>query len=271
MSMLGQVTIGQYVPGHSMIHRLDPRTKFITVFFFIIVIFLANNLASYLVAIGFVLSIILLSQVPFRFIWKGLKPVWLILLFTLIFHLWLTKGGEVIFQWGIVRIYEEGFRQGVAITIRIFLLVLITSLLTLTTKPLVLTDGLEKLMNPLKKIRFPAHEFALMISIALRFIPTLLQETEKIMKAQKARGANFTSGNIIKRAMHIVPILVPLFLSSFQRAEDLALAMEARGYRGGEGRTQLRQLSFEKGDYLAFVLTAFVFLLLAFVRSWSGG
>jgi energy-coupling factor transport system permease protein len=268
MSMLGQITIGQYVPGHSVIHRLDPRTKLITVFFFIIVIFLANNLASYLITVVFVGSVIFLSKVSFRFIWRGLKPVWILLLFTLIFHLWLTKGGEVLFEWGPFRIYEEGFRQGVAITVRIFLLVLVTSLLTLTTKPLVLTDGLEKIMKPLKKVGFPAHEFALMISIALRFIPTLLQETEKIMKAQKARGANFTSGNIIKRAMNIVPILVPLFISSFQRAEDLALAMEARGYRGGEGRTQLRQLSFEKKDYMAFAVAALFFVILALMRSW---
>lgn len=268
MSMLSQISIGQYVPGQSIIHRLDPRTKFIIIFAFVIIIFLANNIASYSIATAFVFSAIILSKVSVRFIWRGLKPILIILLITFIFHIWLTKGGEVLFQWGILRIYEEGLYQGAAITLRIFLLVLSTSLLTLTTKPLVLTDGLEKLMNPLKKVKFPAHELALMISISLRFIPTLLQETDKIMKAQKARGANFTSGSIVKRAQHLVPILIPLFLSAFQRAEDLAMAMEARAYQGGAGRTQLRQLIFEKIDYSALTVATLFFLILVLVRSW---
>lgn len=268
MSLLTNIAIGQYVPGHSIVHRLDPRTKFIISFTFILFIFMVNNQLTFAIAICFTLLAILLSNISIKYIWRGLKPVWLILLLTLFFHLWFTREGEIIFSLGWLPIYEEGLAQGVTITLRIFLIVLITSLLTLTTKPLVLTDGLEKLLRPLKKLGFPVHEFALMISISLRFIPTLLQETEKIMKAQASRGASFTQGNLASRFFHLLPILIPLFVSSFQRAEDLALAMEARGYRGGEGRTQIRQLLFGKHDYLALLLTFAVYAALLLLRTW---
>lgn len=268
MSILSNIAIGQYVPGNSLIHRLDPRTKFIIIFTFILMIFIVNNMYTFGLAICFTLLAITLSQVSLAFIWRGLKPVWIILLFTFFFHLWFTREGEIVFSLGPLKVYELGLIQGGTITIRIFLIVLMTSLLTLTTKPMVLTDGLEKLLKPLKRVKFPVHEFALMISISLRFIPTLLQETEKIMKAQAARGASFTKGNIVKRAMNLIPILIPLFVSSFQRAEDLALAMEARAYRGGEGRTQLRQLFFQNIDYIVLLFSFSIYLSFLLLRSW---
>lgn len=268
MSLYTNLAIGQYVPGHSIVHRLDPRTKLIISFAFILIIFLVNNLITFTIAIAYTLLSLFLTKISVGYVWRGLKPVWLILFFTFFFHLWFTREGEVIFSLGWMNIYSEGWLQGVTITLRILLLVMITSLLTLTTKPLVLTDGLEKLLGPLKKLRFPVHEFALMISIALRFIPTLLQETEKIMKAQASRGASFTQGNLVKRFFHLLPVLIPLFVSSFQRAEELALAMEARGYRGGEGRTQLRQLILRKEDYLALLLSGGIYLALLILRTW---
>lgn len=269
MSLLSNIAIGQYVPGESIVHRLDPRTKFAIIISFILFIFAVNNLFTFIIALGFTLVSILLAQVSIRFIWRGLRAVWILLLITFLFHLWFTREGAILYQFGWFTIYEGGLVQGATITLRIFLIVVMTSLLTLTTKPLVLTDGLEKLLAPLQKVRFPVHEFALMISIALRFIPTLLQETEKIMKAQAARGASFTKGNMVQRVIHIIPILIPLFVSSFQRAEDLALAMEARAYRGGEGRTHLRQLAFGRSDYVALGLSLGVYMAILLFRSWS--
>lgn len=236
--------IGQYVPSDSIIHRLDPRSKLLAVFVFIIVIFLANSFISYGVVSLFVIIAILLSRVPLSFIMRSMKFILLIVIITFLLHLFLTKEGEVIYQLGAWKIYSEGLIQGTFIALRLLFLVIFTSLLTLTTTPIEITDGIESLMNPLKRLRVPVHEFALMMSIALRFIPTLLEEAEKIMKAQSARGVEFTSGPFKERLKAIVPLLIPLFVSAFKRAEDLALAMEARGYRGGEGRTKLRILTW---------------------------
>jgi energy-coupling factor transport system permease protein len=210
---------------------------------------------------------IALSKVPFRFIYTGLKPVLLLVIFTLFLHLFLTKEGEVLFQFGWLTIYEEGLRQGIFISLRFFLLILMTSILTLTTTPIEITDGLESLLAPLNKIKFPVHELALMMSISLRFIPTLMQETDKIMKAQTARGVDFASGPIKDRVKAIIPLLIPLFVSSFKRAEELAVAMEARGYRGGEGRTKYRQLSWGLKDTGMLALLAALTLVLFLLRT----
>lgn len=260
------VSIGQYVPGQSVVHRLDPRTKLVSVFLVIIAIFTARQGWSYALASGFVLGAVMLSRVPWSFIWRGLKPVWIILAITYLFHIWFTREGEVLWTIGPISFYEGGVIQGAVITYRIVLLVIIASLVTLTTPPLVLTNGLERMMQPLTKWRFPAHEFALMVAIALRFIPTLWQEADKLIKAQLARGAPLASGSAWKRVTALIPILIPLFLSAFKRAEDLALAMEARGYRGGEGRSQFRQLKMHMRDYAALVITVGYCLLLVMIE-----
>lgn len=248
--------IGQYVPGDSIVHRLDPRSKLLAVFIFIIVIFLADNFISYGMITIFVAAAIMLSRVPFAFVLRGLKFILILVIITFLLHLFLTKEGDVIFQIGSWNIYSEGLIQGTFISLRLLYLVIFTSLLTLTTTPIEITDGLESLMNPLKRLRVPVHEFALMMSIAIRFIPTLLEEAEKIMKAQSARGVDFTSGPFKERLKSIVPLLIPLFVSSFKRAEDLALAMEARGYRGGEGRTKLRILTWGMKENVLMLLLA---------------
>ncbi|EIT84025.1 cobalt transport family protein [Fictibacillus macauensis ZFHKF-1] len=253
--MLDNIIIGQYLPGQSVLHRMDPRAKLSAIFLYIIVVFLANNWLTYAIVGVFALFTIALSRVSLRYIYKGMKPVILIVLFTFILQVLLTREGAVLYDLRWFKLYDGGLRQGIFISLRLLYLVMVTSLLTLTTKPLDITDGLESLLGPLKKIKLPVHEFALMMSIALRFIPTLLQETEKIMKAQMARGAEFTTGPILQRLKAFVPLLIPLFISSFKRAEDLALAMEARGYRGGEGRTRLRVLKWTGKDTIAlFVL-----------------
>lgn len=258
--------IGQYVPCDSIIHRLDPRSKLIAVFIFIIVIFLANSFVSYLVVTAFVAVAILLSRVPISFILRGMKFIIFLVIITFLLHLFLTKEGEIIYQIGSWNIYSEGLIQGTFISLRLLFLVLFTSLLTLTTTPIEITDGLESLLNPLKRLRVPVHEFALMMSIALRFIPTLLEETEKIMKAQSARGADFASGPLKDRLKAIVPLLIPLFVSSFKRAEDLALAMEARGYRGGEGRTKLRILTWGLKENVLMLLLVALTAILVWLR-----
>lgn len=259
------IIIGQYIPGESVIHRLDPRAKLVCVFIFVFIIFLADNWLTYGLLASFILAAVVLSGVPLRYLYKGLRPVILIILFTMLLHIFMTKEGELLFQWGWLKIYEGGLVRGVFISLRIFFLIVMTSLLTLTTTPIDITDGVEILLSPLKRFRLPVHEFALMMSISLRFIPTLMEETEKIMKAQTARGTDFSSGPFKERIRAIVPLLVPLFISAFKRAEDLALAMEARGYRGGEGRTRLRVLNWRGMDttlVLLFVcLTAALFIL----------
>lgn len=248
MNLLQYVIIGQYIPGNTVLHRLDPRAKLLAVMFLVAVVFLANNVVSYACLILFTLLAVVISKVPLAFLWKGLRPILFLIVFTTLMHLWLTKGGEPLVAIGSFVIYEEGVRQAVFIALRLLVIVVLTSLLTLTTSPLELTDGLESLLRPFKRIGVPAHELALMMSIALRFIPTLLEETDKIIKAQMSRGASFDSGPLRQRLKNLIPVLIPLFVSAFRRAEELAVAMEARGYRGGDGRTKWRELKFTPRD-----------------------
>lgn len=253
--MMEKMIFGRYIPADSPMHRMDPRSKLILVFLFVCVVFIANNALTYGLLALYTLFMVFSSKIQLRFLLSGLKLVLWLVLFTLLLHLFFTKEGDIIFQWGWLTIYEEGLRQGIFISMRFFLLILMTSLLTLTTTPIEITDGLEVLLDPLKKIKFPVHELALMMSISLRFIPTLMQETDKIMKAQTARGVEFSGGPIKDRVKAIIPLLIPLFISSFKRAEELAVAMEARGYRGGEGRTKYRKLKW------GFVDTGMLLLL----------
>lgn len=265
--MMEKMIFGRYVPAESVIHRMDPRSKLTLIFLFVCIVFIANNSITYGALLIYTLLMISLSKVPLRFIIGGLKPVLWLVLFTLILHLFLNKEGEILFQAGWLTIYEEGLRQGIFISLRFFLLILMTSILTLTTTPIEITDGLESLLHPLNKVKFPVHELALMMSISLRFIPTLMQETDKIMKAQTARGVEFSSGPMKERVKAIIPLLIPLFVNSFKRAEELATAMEARGYRGGEGRTKYRQLSWGMVDTLMLLLLALVTVLLIVFRT----
>ncbi|MYL51502.1 energy-coupling factor transporter transmembrane protein EcfT [Halobacillus litoralis] len=265
--MSSSLIIGQYIPTDSVIHRLDPRSKIAIIFFYVVIVFFANSVMSYGVLALFAIGSALLSRVPFRYIMKGLKPVWFLIVFTFLLHLFVTREGDVvysIFGWDI---YREGLVQGGAISLRFFLLILVTSLLTLTTTPIEITDAIEELLGPLKKVKFPVHELALMMSISLRFIPTLMQETEKISKAQASRGVDFRTGALKDRVKAIVPLLVPLFVSAFKRAEELAMAMEARGYQGGEGRTKLRELRISKLDISLYVLFALLVIALFMMRS----
>lgn len=265
--MMEKMIFGRYIPGNSLLHRLDPRAKLLFVFGFICIIFLANNIATYGVVLLLVLAILLLSQINLKFLFNGLKMILFLIVFTFFLQLFFNKEGDVLFSMGFINIYEEGLRQGIFISLRFFLLVLITSLLTLTTTPISLTDGLESLLHPLKKLRFPVHELALMMSISLRFIPTLMDETDKIMKAQMARGVDFSSGSLKQRIQAFIPLLVPLFVSAFKRAEELATAMEARGYRGGEGRTKYRVLKWHTRDTLIELVLVVLTILLIFIRS----
>jgi energy-coupling factor transport system permease protein len=265
--MMDKMIIGRYVPADSLIHRLDPRSKLIIVFLFVCIIFLANNLFTYALIGIYTFLMLGLSRIPIRFLYAGLKPVLWLVLFTLLLHVFFTKEGSLLFELGPIKIYEEGVRQGIFISMRFFFLILMTSLLTLTTTPIEITDGLETLLHPLKKVRFPVHEMALMMSISLRFIPTLMQETDKIMKAQIARGVEFSSGPIKERIKAVIPLLIPLFVSSFKRAEELAIAMEARGYRGGEGRTKYRLLSWNLSDTLQLLILVILTILLILLRS----
>ena len=265
--MMDKVIFGRYVPVESILHRMDPRSKLLIIFIFVCVVFIANNSITYGILLAYTVLMIMFSKVPIRFILTGLIPVLWLVLFTLLIHLFFTREGNLVVDWGWIKIYEEGIRQGIFISLRFFLLVLVTSLLTLTTTPIEITDGIEYLLAPLKKVKFPVHELALMMSISLRFIPTLMQETDKIMKAQIARGVEFTSGPFKERLKAIIPLLIPLFISSFKRAEELAIAMEARGYRGGEGRTKYRQLNWTIADTGMILLLVFVTALLIIFRT----
>ncbi|CAM4210926.1 energy-coupling factor transporter transmembrane component T family protein [Lederbergia lenta] len=265
--MMEKMIFGRYIPGDSILHRLDPRAKLLFVFGFICIVFLANNLYTYGLLLLFVGIIILLSKMNIKFLINGLKPVLYLVIFTFFLQLFFNKEGEIILSVGVINIYEEGLRQGIFISMRFMLLVFVTSLLTLTTTPITLTDGLESILHPLNKVRFPVHELALMMSISLRFIPTLMDETDKIMKAQMARGVEFSSGPIKERVKAIIPLLIPLFVSSFKRAEELATAMEARGYRGGEGRTKYRILEWKIRDTAAVGSLIVLVVLLILFRS----
>lgn len=257
--MLEKMIIGRFIPGTSIVHRMDPRSKLLFVFLFVVVVFLANNVVSYAILLAFTAFVIALARIRPYFLINGLKPVIFLIIFTLLLHIFFTREGPIIFEWKFIEIYEEGLRMGIFISIRFLVLVLITTVLTLTTSPISITDGLETLLNPFKKLRLPVHELALMMSISLRFIPTLMDETDKILKAQLARGSDLSSGSVKERVQAVIPLLVPLFVSAFKRAEDLAVAMEVRGYRGGEGRTRFRQLSWQMRD--TAVLIAFVLLV----------
>lgn len=251
------ITIGQYIPTDSVIHRLDPRTKIMATLMYIVLLFLIRNFSGYAMVLGYLALITILAKLKFSYLYKGLRGVFFLILFTTALNLFLTRGqGEPLFQLGFVRIYREGLNLALYMTLRLIFLVLGTSLLTLTTSPIELTDGIEKLLSPFKRFGMPAHELAMMMSIALRFIPTLMDETDKIMKAQMARGADFESKNLVKKARSLIPILVPLFISSFRRAEDLAMAMEARCYRGGEGRTRMKELMYTHHDFIAYAVFA---------------
>lgn len=250
--MIRDITIGQYYPADSPLHRLDPRVKLVSTMLFLISLFLFRNIPGYLVATLFLWGIIRCSRVPFFYIVKGLKPVVMLLLITVLFNLFLSRQGEILFHWWIFTVTDEGLRTAVYMAVRLIYLIVGSSIMTFVTTPNELTDGIERLLSPLNKIRVPVHEIAMMMSIALRFIPILLEETDKIMKAQLARGADLENGNILQRAKNMIPILVPLFVSAFRRANDLAMAMEARCYRGGAGRTKMKPLQYRKRDGIAY-------------------
>ena len=253
---LSNITLGQYYPADSVVHRMDPRIKIVLLIALIVAIFLAGNLLAFVPVVVFLIVATKLAKVPMKLMVKGLKPLRFILILTFLLNLFFLPGETELLSLGFAVIKRESLLTAVHYSLRLILLVLGSSLLTLTTPPIVLTDGLERLLSPLRVFHFPAHEMAMMMSIALRFIPTLLEEADKIMKAQTARGADFESGNLIARAKAMVPLLVPLFVSAFRRAGDLAMAMEARCYHGGEGRTRLRVLKCERRDYIACAVMA---------------
>ena len=268
--MLKDITLGQYFPGNSVIHRLDPRTKLILLVVYIVALFMAVNWVSYALMAAFLVIVIKISTIPPKSIIRGMKPLVMILVFTGVLNLFFTTGeGEPLVDFWIFTVYEEGLRRAVFMVIRILLLISGTFLLTYTTSPISLTDGLESLMNPLKVIKVPVHELSMMMCIALRFIPTLIEETDKIMSAQKARGADFESGSLMDKARALVPILVPLFISAFRRADELATAMECRCYQGGEGRTKMKLLRYSLWDFRAFAVGAFLIVLMVVLRRFG--
>ena len=251
--MIRDITLGQYYPGDSWVHRLDARTKIIATLLYLIELFVVNNFYGFLITAAVLFAVIALSKVPLKFIFRGLTAVFLIIAFTFLLNLFMVDG-RVLWHWKFLTITYEGLSRAFFMAIRPVLIIIGSSIMTLTTKPVELTDGLEKLLSPFSKIGLPSHEIALMMTIALRFIPTLMEETDKIIKAQQARGADFESGNLFQRAKSLIPILVPLFVSSFRIAQDLALAMEARCYHGGPGRTRMNEIRFDRGDAVAAVL-----------------
>lgn len=253
--MIRDITIGQYYPADSVLHRLDPRVKIVCTLLFLVSLFVQKNVLGYAIATLFLGGVIALSKIPLKMIVKGIRPIVMLLLITCVFNLFLTTGGAVLVHFWVITIYEEGLRTAVFMAVRLTYLIAGSSLMTFTTTPNELTDAIEKLLRPLNKIKVPVHEVAMMMSIALRFIPILMEETDKIMKAQLARGADLESGNIFQKAKAMIPILVPLFVSAFRRANDLAMAMEARCYHGGEGRTKMKILRYQKRDYTAYAIT----------------
>lgn len=255
--MLKDITLGQFFPGDSFLHRLDPRMKIITSVLYIVVIFLCKNIFSFVFITAVTLALVLLSGIPLKTVLKGIKPLSLILVFTTVYNVFFYKGKTPVVDYGIIHIYYEGIMYAILMGVRIICLLVGTSvILTYTTSPIMLTDGLEELLAPLGKLKFPVHEFAMMMTIALRFIPTLIEETDKIMNAQKARGSDISSGGLLSRAKALVPVLIPLFISSFRRANDLAVAMECRCYRGGTGRTRMTRLKMSWRDPVMLVIVA---------------
>ena len=272
--MLKDITLGQYFPGNSFFHRLDPRSKIISALLYIIIIFLCKNVWSFVFVILVTAAIIFISGIPLKLILKGLKPLIFIIVFTAVVNIFWTKGETPLIQWRFINIYAEGIMYAVLMVVRVVSLLAGTSvILTYTTSPIALTDGLERLLAPLKVIKLPVHEFSMMMTIALRFIPTLIEETDKIMNAQKARGVDFSKGNIKQRANALIPVLIPLFISAFRRADDLATAMECRCYRGGEGRTRMKELRLCASDWLGMmlfvVMGASVILINIFIPGFS--
>ncbi len=266
--MIRDITLGQYYPAKSTIHKLDPRVKLVTTIVFIISLFVAKGVVGYAIASLFLAMVIRMSRVPFSYMTKGLKAIIMILMLTVLFNLFLIDGDFVLWRFGFLRITDRGLKTAVFMAVRLIYLILGSSIMTLTTTPNDLTDGLEKLLGPLKKLHVPVHEIAMMMSIALRFIPILLEETDKIMKAQIARGADFETGNLLQKAKAMVPLLVPLFISAFRRANDLAMAMEARCYHGGDGRTKMKPLHYESRDRIAYAVVWGYFLLMA-AAGWA--
>ncbi len=252
------ISLGQYYPGNSIMHRLDPRMKLILAILYIVCTFLAKNVLCFAVLFASAFLLILLSKIPIKLIINAVKPVLFILAFTVVINIFWTVGDTLIFEWKFIHIYYEGIMNALFMVVRIFVLIVGASIfMTYTTTPIALTDAIEQLFSPLKKIKIPVHEFAMMMTIALRFIPTLVDETEKIMSAQKARGADFSKGSLMKRAKALIPILIPLFVSAFRRADDLATAMECRCYHGGEGRTRMNVLHYKYYDFVALALIVF--------------
>ena len=264
--MLKDITLGQYFPGNTVAHRLDPRTKILLVTLYIIALFSAKGLLGYMVMAATLAVCVKISKVGFKSLVRGLKPLVVIIAFTGILNIFFTPAETYLLEWGILRISEKGIQNALFMVVRIMLLVMGTFLMTYTTSPIRLTDGLESLLGPLKRLRVPVHELAMMMAIALRFIPTLIEETDKIMSAQKARGADFESGNIFQKAKALVPILVPLFISAFRRADELATTMECRCYHGGEGRTKLHVLKYQRRDYVALAGGAVILALVVVLR-----
>ena len=262
--MLSDITLGQYFPGFSILHKLDPRTKIISSIIYIVAIFVIKNVIGYALLILSALTLVFISKISLKVIIKGIKPVIIVLIFTMILNLFWTVGeGEPLVQWWIIKIYIDGIYRAIFMSLRVLVLIVATSLfLTYTTSPRMLTDAIESLLSPLKKIHVPIHDFAMMMTIALRFIPTLIEETDKIMNAQKSRGADFSTGGLIKRAKALIPVLIPLLVSSFKRADELAIAMECRCYRGGKGRTKFVKLTMKLSDY---VFMSLIILFLAAV------
>ncbi|MBO4211590.1 MAG: energy-coupling factor transporter transmembrane protein EcfT [Oscillospiraceae bacterium] len=267
--MLKDITLGQFFPGKTIIHRLDPRTKILLMLIYFVTLFLAKNYFSYALVLSFLVGATLLGRIPFRAMTRGLKPMLIIIVFTGVLNLFYTRGGTLLLEWKFIHIYSEGLRTAFFMILRILMLVCGTFLLTYTTSPIALTDALEQLASPLKKLHVPVHEFSMMMCIALRFIPTLIEETDKIISAQKARGADFETGNLIRRAKALIPILVPLFFSAFRRADELATAMECRCYHGGEGRTSLKVLRYALRDYLALSVGLVLLVLVAILRHYG--
>ena len=266
--MLREITIGQYYPADSVLHRLDPRTKFLGTILYMVSVFVFHTAAGYIIAGGFLVLMIVLSTVPVRFIFRGLRAILFLLVITVLFDIFLTPG-EVVWEWGFLKATKEGIVLAAKMAVRLTLLVSGSSIMTLTTTPNQLTNGMESLMSPLQRIRVPVHEIAMMMSIALRFIPILMEETDKIMKAQTARGADFEEGGLIRKVKNMVPLLVPLFISAFRRANDLAMAMEARCYHGGAGRTRMKPLCYSRADYTAYVVLA-AYMACAVWFRWKG-
>ncbi|ASW42186.1 energy-coupling factor transporter transmembrane component T family protein [Clostridium isatidis] len=264
--MIKDITIGQYIPGETFVHKLDPRTKILLTILYIISLFIVDKFVGYILIIGFLVLTVWAAKLPVRYLAKGIKPVLFLIIFTAVLNIFMVKGtlNNLIFEYGFIKVYKEGLLTAAFMALRLIFLIMSTSVLTLTTSPIELTDAIEKLLKPIGKEI--AHELAMMMTIALRFIPTLMDETDKIMMAQKARGADFDNGGLMQKAKSLIPLLVPLFVSSFRRADELAMAMESRAYRGGAGRTRMKQLKFTNNDLLSFGLFSILFVGALLVR-----